>query len=112
MQGQKEMLDKFESVNQTNKEGNPAGGYAKGIGIDIRWQDGPLGQGENRKEPNGASVETVIAIAIDRIKFYNESKFKCHENSVAITKLEEALMWLDYRTKNREQQGVEGTYKA
>lgn len=32
--------------------------------------------------------------------------------SVAITKLEEALMWLRYRTSNRETQGVENTYNT
>ena len=36
-------------------------------------------------------------------------KFPCRENSVAITKLDEALMWLDKRKKDREKRNVEGT---
>lgn len=36
-------------------------------------------------------------------------KIPCRENSLAITKLEEALHWLEARTKNRKAAGVEGT---
>jgi hypothetical protein len=35
-------------------------------------------------------------------------KFRCRENSLAITKLEEALMWLEKRTADREARKVEG----
>lgn len=35
---------------------------------------------------------------------------RCRENSMAITKLEEALLWLRKRTMGREQRGVEGTH--
>jgi hypothetical protein len=35
-------------------------------------------------------------------------KFPCRENSIAITKLEEALMWLNKRTADRVKRGVEG----
>jgi hypothetical protein len=37
--------------------------------------------------------------------------FPCRENSIAITRLEEALMWLDKRTANRDARGVEGFNK-
>lgn len=95
--------------NYTDKYGNPTGGFVEQVAEGakvflIRWQDGPLGQ----KEPNGAFVETVIAAAISRLEFYNSGKFKCRENSLAITKLEEALHWLNARTQDC---GVEGTYK-
>ena len=39
------------------------------------------------------------------------NKFPCRENAMAITKLDEALMWLEARTKNRITRGVEGTSK-
>lgn len=35
--------------------------------------------------------------------------FKCRENACAITKIEEAEMWLQKRTAERKQRGVEGT---
>ena len=84
----------------------------QGVGLRIDWQDGPLGRGEDRQEPNGAFVETVIAAALQRIEYYNETQFRCRENSLAITKLEEALHWLNARTNRREQQNVEGTHSG
>jgi hypothetical protein len=90
--------------------GNPAGGHTSGIGIEIDWQDGPLGRGDARREPNGAFVEGVIAAALDRLEYYQRSQFRCRENALAITKLEEALHWLQARTSNREARQVEGTH--
>lgn len=104
------MLQDFEHSNRSDGDGNPTGGYAEAMGVHITWQDRPLNRGEKRMEPNGAFVETVIAIALQRIKYYQDSKFSCRENSLAITKLEEALHWLDHRTRDREARGVEGTH--
>ena len=104
------MLGKFESKHNNDANGNPAGGHSSGVGIEIEWQNGPLGRGEDRKEPNGAFVETVIAVAVDRIQYYQQSGFACRENALAITKLEEALHWLNHRTASRESRGVEGTH--
>ena len=105
------MLGWYKAVNNTDEEGNPSGGSAEGIGVKIEWQNGPLGRGEERKEPNGAFVETIIDIARQRIQYYQNSKFSCRENAIAITKLEEALLWLTKRTADREARDVEGTHK-
>jgi hypothetical protein len=104
------MLAEYRAQNQTDENGNPTGGDVQGIGLSIDWQNGPLGRGEDRKEPNGAFVETVIDAARQRIQFYQDSKFKCRENAIAITKLEEALLWLNKRTSDREKRQVEGTH--
>ena len=96
--------------NVNDSDGNPSGGEVKATGISIFWQDGPLGRDENRKEPNGAFVEGVIQAAIQRIEYFQRSKFKCRENAIAVTKLEEALHWLESRTRNREARKVEGTH--
>lgn len=99
-----------------DENGNPAGGTTTGTGISISWQNGPLAVDGVRKEPNGAFVDGVISAAIDRLKFYQgelpdtTAKFKCRENALAITKLEEALHWLNHRTAEREARGVEGTH--
>ena len=37
-------------------------------------------------------------------------KFACRENAIALTKLEEAQLWLFSRTLARMQRGVEGTH--
>ena len=60
---------------------------------------------------NGATNEALIAILLHRLQFLN-GKFPCRENSLAITKLQEAQMWLDARTKDRQQRGVEGVNAA
>ncbi|AQN32530.1 hypothetical protein BCP12_118 [Bacillus phage BCP12] len=48
---------------------------------------------------------------LTRLQFFQNTKFACRENAMAITKLEEALMWLNKRTTDRRNRGVEGTYK-
>lgn len=106
------MKQKFKAANLNDTNGNPAGGYVRATGIIIDWQEGPLGRDEDRQEPNGAFVETVIAAAKQRIEYYNESQFRCRENSQAITKLDEALMWLNKRTADREEREVEGTHSV
>ena len=106
------MLDKYEATNNNDENGNPAGGVVDGVGLAIKWQNGPLGRDEDRIQPNGAFVETVIAAALQRIEYYNTTKFNCRENSLAITKLQEALHWLNSRTNRRECEGVEGTHKG
>ena len=103
------MLQEFEAKNLT-KDGKPAGGSVKAMGLEIKWQDGPLGRGDDRKEPNGAFVETVIAAALRRLEFYQDSGFACSENASAIQNLKSALGILDYRTMQREGAGVEGTH--
>jgi hypothetical protein len=96
------------------EEGKPAGGYSEATGIQVLWQNGPLGRvgSDERIEPNGAFVETVIAIAKDRIEFYQGNGFSCRENALAITKLEEAMHWLNARTQRRVKSGVEGTHEG
>lgn len=104
----------FEAENNVDADGNPAGGSVHGTGFDIEWQSGPVGRvgSDERVAPTGAFVEDVIASALQRIQHYQEGRFRCRENAVAITKLEEALMWLDSRTKRRTEQNVEGTHEG
>ena len=106
------MLAKFEAENTNDQAGNPAGGTVRGIGLSIDWQNGPLGRGDERIAPNGAFVETVIAAALQRIEYYQASKFACMENEMAATHLRSALSFLHYRTAQRERREVEGTHKA
>ncbi len=56
---------------------------------------------------DGTTNEEVIEVLINRLQFLN-SKFPCKENAVAITNLEQALMWLEKRTKDRLKRQVEG----
>jgi hypothetical protein len=105
-----EPTEAFASVHTLNKKGNPTGGHTTARGMVIEWQDGPLGRGADRKEPNGAFVEDVITAAIDRLEFYQSSKFKHPKNAAAICHLNIALNALKARTAGREARGVEGTH--
>ena len=101
--------------NKDDLDGNPAGGFVNGTGLEIYWQNGPLGRDADRKVPNGAFVETVLAAVLQRIEYYqtaNNGKFNCRENAIAITKIEEAILWLDKRTRDREARRVEGTHNV
>lgn len=105
------MRQNFSAQNFLDADtGKPAGGYAYGTGIDIRWQNGPLGRDGERVVPNGAFVETVIAMVLERMYHYQDTEFRCRENALVITKLEEALHWMDHRTNDREKRQVEGTH--
>ena len=106
------MVQDIVCVNYLDDEGRPAGGAVRGVGLSIDWQNGPLGRGDERLAPNGAFVETVILAALQRIEHYQAGQFKCRENALAITKLEEALHWLNARTNRRENSGVEGTHRG
>ncbi len=104
------MRQQVHGLHQSDENECPTGGRTTGRGIEVEWQNGPLNRGEERIEPNGAFVEGVIAAAIDRLEYFQASKFRCRENALAITKLEEALHWLDHRTADREAREVEGTH--
>ena len=97
-----------EHWNDTN--GNPAGGTTFGRGFAIGWQNGPLGRGDDRKEPNGAFVEDIIAAAADRLQYYQDSRFASKHNAMALLHLDEALRALSARTADREARAVEGTH--
>jgi len=71
--------------------------------LSFTIQNGPV----KENGVNGCQVNEVIEAAKIIIEGLNKS-FPCRENAMVITKLDEALMWLDKRTKDREARGVEG----
>ena len=103
----------FFSEHWVDPDENPAGGVSTGLGYTISWQQGPLVlPNGKRRIPNGAFVEGVIYACMDRIEFYQRSKFKCDENEAALYNLKMALEALETRTAGREARGVEGTYNV
>lgn len=71
----------------------------------VHFQNGPV------KEfgVNGCHQEDLLAIVIDRLRSFQTGEFACRENALALTKIEEAMHWLNHRTKERVSRGVEGT---
>lgn len=100
----------INSEHWDDANGAPSGGATYGRGFAISWQNGPLGRGDDRKEPNGAFVEDVIMAAIDRIDYYQRSPFRSDYNGRARYHLARALAALNERTADREKRDVEGTH--
>lgn len=71
----------------------------------IEFQKGPI----QEAGVNGISGEALLAIVIDRLRGFQSGEFKCRENAVALTQIEDGLMWLQKRTRDRMARGVEGT---
>lgn len=91
--GHKYLLDNFE-----DKESDPQ---------KIQFIHKEIIGGKTATMCDGTTNEEVLAVLIDRMN-YLQRKFPCRENAIVITKLEESLMWLEKRTKDRKARGVEG----
>lgn len=72
----------------------------------IKFQKGPI----KEAGVNGVANEDLILMVITRLQQFQASPYQCRENALALTKLEEAVMWLRKRTMDREARGVEGTH--
>lgn len=81
-------------------------GKIEGAIQEIKFQEGPI----KEVGVNGVMNEDLIAMVICRLEHFQKSEYACRENAIAITKLEEALLWLRKRTMGREKRGVEGTH--
>ena len=73
---------------------------------EILFQNGAIPQ----LGVNGVTQEALLAIVIDRLRSFQAGPFACRENAIALTHIETGLMWLNQRTRNRLQRGVEGTH--
>ncbi len=74
--------------------------------LSFTIQNGPI----KENGINGCQVDTLIEAAKLIIEGLNK-QFPCRENSLAITKLDEALLWSMKRKLDREKRGVEGFNK-
>lgn len=83
-----------------------SGGF--GVGCEIKFQNGPIAE----SQVNGISNEVLLSVVIDRLQGFQNGEFKCRENAIALTHLEDAMHWLQHRTRARVQRSVEGTSKA
>lgn len=72
--------------------------------INIKFQEGPI----RENGVNGCQIEDVINVLVERLQGFQSGDYRCRENALAITKLEEARLWLNERTRKRLEQGVEG----
>ena len=73
----------------------------------MKFQTGPVDVEGGRK---GAFIEDLLEVVIDRLQWYQAGQFSCRENAIALTHIETAPLWLNERTRKRQERGVEGTY--
>lgn len=100
------------SAHFTDSEGNPTGGHSFGTGFAIGWQHGLINYVNEEKVPNGAQVEDVLEVCMDRLQFFQESKFNCEENVLAIRQIQAAINSLIARKVDRVKRGVGGTLES
>lgn len=108
---------KWSSLHWLDVTGNPDGGITEGVGVTISWQRGPLvkkdGVGNTHVvQPNGAFVETILQMAMDRLKFYQTTKFECEENDSAIMYIEDAIKCIQIRATKRTEAKKVGTHEV
>ena len=73
----------------------------------VHFQNGPV----KENGVNGCFQEDLIAIVIDRLNSFQAGEFACSENEMALNHLRTAMEWLNHRTRDRQDRGVEGTNK-
>jgi hypothetical protein len=93
----------FDTERNPSKTG--PGGYSASYSRElVLFQNGPI----KEVGVNGVTHEALLAIVIDRLRSFQAGPFSCRENAIALTHCEDALMWLQRRTRARIARGVEG----
>ena len=75
--------------------------------VEIQFQKGP------RKETNashGVLDTDLLEIVRHRLQSFQEGEFATRENAIALTHIEEALLWMNKRVEDRIERNVLGTY--
>lgn len=96
-------FDSETNASQSRYHYERDGDFGKTV---ILFQNGPI----NEKGVNGITQEVLLAIVADRLRSFQAGPFACRENALALTKIEEAMHWLQQRTIARMRRGVEGTH--
>lgn len=77
--------------------------------LSIQFQYGP------RTEPNsvpGILDTDLLEIVRDRLNFFQNGPYATRENAIALTHVEEALLWMNKRVEDRAEAGKLGTTKV
>lgn len=85
-------------------------GIQDGDGINIVFCKGNK-EDETVLRQEGVFTETLIQTAKQYLESVNVGVMATRETSMVITKLDEALMWINKRAEDRKLRGVQGTYK-
>lgn len=75
----------------------------------LHFQNGP--RNEEGSTP-GILDTDLLEIVRHRLKSFQEGPFRTRENEIVITKIEEALLWLNKRVEDRFEKNTLGTNKV
>ena len=97
----------LEKLNAYRKDG-VAQHYEESIDgkkvLDVQFQTG----GSATTEKNGVYIEDLLIVAYAKLDEFNKH-LPSRENSLALTKIEEAILWLTARKVERVSRSVYGT---
>lgn len=85
-------------------------GIQDGTGVAMQFCKGNKAD-ETAYRQEGVFTESLIQLAKQHLEAVNVGELATRETSVAITKLDEALMWLNKRAEDRKLREVQGTYQ-
>lgn len=85
-------------------------GIEDGSGIEIVFCKGNK-EDENILRQEGLFTETLVQVAKQYLESVNVGPMATRDTSMVITKLDEALMWINKRAEDRKLRGVQATYK-
>ena len=74
----------------------------------IKFQHGARNEADSL---HGVLDTDLLEMVLDRLKAFNQGEYATRENSLAITHIEEALLWMNKRVEDRAERGVLGTMK-
>lgn len=100
-EGSTYQVPQFEVTNEGLQDYGPA---------EIVFCKGNKLDDQTFRQP-GLFTETLIAAAKKYLEENNVGPMATRETSMAITKLDEALMWIGKRAADRKRRDVQGTYK-
>lgn len=110
-------IQKRENLNVIYRQGEPGPGGAyhdytivsnggQSIMVKVEFQKGPRNDLGAR---HGVLDVDLLEIVRDRLKAFQAGSMPTRESGIALTHIEEALMWLNRRTEDRIERKVLGT---
>lgn len=85
-------------------------GLEDGAGFTLNFCKGDKSNPEVFRQ-EGFFTETLIQVCKEYLESVNVGELANRDASMAITKLDEALMWIGKRAEDRKRRGVQGTYQ-
>jgi hypothetical protein len=75
--------------------------------VGIKFQKGPRKEATSQ---HGVLDTDLLEIVRHRLQCFQAGEFATRENAIALTHIEEALLWMNKRVEDRIERNVLGTY--